>query len=80
MNEDLRMAEELDGMEEDTTSVEATFLEKILKKLRVEETLNPKEKSKLMDMYRKYIDEEAQEEEKGAKGTSDDVEEDDFVS
>lgn len=51
----LEMAGELDEMERDVTSEEATLLEKALKDLKHGKELRPKDLEKLRAMHQKYL-------------------------
>lgn len=71
MEEDLRMAEELSGVE-DMTATEASFVERSIKKLRESVALSSKDLAKLKALHGKYVP--AKEE-----TSDDDIDEDDFV-
>jgi hypothetical protein len=51
----LRLAEKLDGMEEDVSSGEADFLESALKCLRTPASLSDSREKRLKEIYAKYF-------------------------
>jgi hypothetical protein len=74
----LEMAVELDEMERDVTSDEATFLERALKDLRSGKELRPKHLAKLEAMHEKYLGEPDEEEDGPKRPVDDDENRDDL--
>lgn len=59
----IEMAKQLDELEEDMTSSEADFLDRVLKDLKAGKTLGPKDAAKLELIHEKYLSEGGDEEE-----------------
>jgi hypothetical protein len=57
----LQMAEELDAMDDDVTSLETDLLERALKTLRAGRGIEPKDEGRLEAMYEKYLGEGTEE-------------------
>ena len=58
MSELLEIAQEIDGMDRDVTSWEASFLQEMLNKLRAGKTLTTgkgSQEAKLQEIYEKYL-------------------------
>ncbi len=77
----LEMAEALDEMDKSLSTENADFLEEVLKKLRHDVDLTPKEEKKLEALYKKHFGEDEDEDASPSDGDSDDddPDEDDFV-
>jgi hypothetical protein len=55
LEEFLRMAQELDEMDDDVTSSEAELLDRVLRALKKGRQLDPKDAARLCEMHAKYL-------------------------